>query len=110
MKRIYISGPITGKENFKSCFADAEKELISEGCEVINPARLNDALPQLPYGAYMAACLALLPYASAIYMLKGWEQSEGAKMDFFLGAWSKCSGVLRVAFSSLAATRPDSLK
>lgn len=95
MKRIYISGPITGKENFKSCFADAEKELISEGCEVINPARLNDALPQLPYGAYMAACLALLPYASAIYMLKGWEQSDGAKMELRFAASLKLEIILQ---------------
>ena len=30
----------------------------------------------------MQACLALLPYAGAIYLLQGWEGSAGAQMEW----------------------------
>ena len=79
--RAYISGPIAGVEDFAENFASAEEKLRAEGWDVINPARLNDCVPGLPYGAYMNACLALLPYAGAIYLLQGWEGSAGAQME-----------------------------
>ena len=43
--RIYISGAITGTEDFRERFLKAEKELIAAGHDTVNPARLNDIMP-----------------------------------------------------------------
>lgn len=44
--RIYISGAITGTEDFRERFLEAEKELIAVGHDTVNPARLNDIMPK----------------------------------------------------------------
>ena len=42
MKKVYISGKITGIENeAPELFAKAEKELQSKGFETVNPLTLN---------------------------------------------------------------------
>lgn len=43
--RIYISGAITGTEDFRERFLEVEKELIAMGHDTVNPARLNDIMP-----------------------------------------------------------------
>lgn len=43
--RIYISGAITGTEDFRERFLEAEKGLIAAGHNTVNPARLNDTMP-----------------------------------------------------------------
>lgn len=48
-KRVYISGGITGVDDYESKFEQAEKHLISEGFNVINPAKFNKCLTGLSY-------------------------------------------------------------
>lgn len=38
--RIYISGAITGTEDFRERFLEAEKELIVVGHDTVNPAMM----------------------------------------------------------------------
>ncbi len=80
--RIYISGAITGVDNYKLYFAKAEKELKEQGYEVINPTSFDDLLPQLTYEEYMKLDLCLLDMCEAIYMLKNWKQSFGANREY----------------------------
>lgn len=80
--RIYISGAITGVDNYKEHFAKAEKELKEKGHEVINPTAFDDLLPQLTYEEYMKLDLCLLDMCEAIYMLKNWKQSFGANREY----------------------------
>ena len=79
---VYISGPITGKKDYKNVFMEAEKKLRMGGCEVINPAEIADLFPKsFRHGDYMDIDLALLDKADAILMLPGWVNSTGCCME-----------------------------
>lgn len=80
---IYISGAITkiGVEKAMTRFEDVENGLKDLGYEVINPCRTNSTLPGLDHDGYMVVSMAMLSLCDTIYMLKGWEDSEGAKEE-----------------------------
>lgn len=80
--RIYISGKITNTDDYIKRFEKAEKELIRQGYEVINPARISACLPALEHEEYMRIDFALLEVCDAIYMLKGWGDSKGAREEY----------------------------
>ena len=82
MARIYISGPMTGVENFGIHFERAERELREKGHEVINPAKVELLLPKGTYEEYMKVDMLLLDMCDTIYMLKGWENSCGANREY----------------------------
>lgn len=82
MSIIYIAGPMSGMENFnRTAFAIAARNLDAKGHTVLNPAILPDGLT---YEHYMDIGLAMLRGSDAIYLLEGWEDSEGAKREFNL--------------------------
>lgn len=81
--KIYISGPITNKLDYMKDFDRAERELLSQGHEVINPAKINSFLPKdTTHEQYMNFSFMLLDMADAIYMLSGWRYSSGACMEY----------------------------
>lgn len=81
-KRIYISGKITGTDDYMERFAKAEKYLIMKGYSVLNPAKVNAQMPSdTIYDEYMQIALTMLQMADSIYMLKDWQDSNGAKIE-----------------------------
>ena len=82
MARIYISGPITGVNNFGFNFSEAERKLQEKGHEVINPTKVELLLPKGTYEEYMKVDMLLLDMCDTIYMLKGWEKSCGANREY----------------------------
>ena len=78
---IYISGAITNNPEYKRHFNDAE-DFLSKLDTVINPARVNSNLPtECTHDEYMIVSIAMLSLCDTIYMLRGWEKSEGAKEE-----------------------------
>ena len=79
--RVYISGKITGDENYLKKFADAEIKLRAEGHDVINPCDVSQCFPFLSYDEYMRLDFALVDMADALYMLRDWGESKGANAE-----------------------------
>jgi hypothetical protein len=82
MKRIYISGKITGLpvSEVREKFDAAEQELAAQGYEVVNPLKTA-----IPYGAewetHMTVDILLLTGCDAIYLLSDWLYSRGATLE-----------------------------
>lgn len=81
--RIYISGAITGTNDFAERFNTVEKKLTAAGHMVYNPAHANSFMPEgTTYEDYMKVSFCLLDMAEAIYMIDGWENSRGANREY----------------------------
>ena len=81
MIKIYISGKITGTTDYIQRFEMAEKVLSKY--IVINPAKVNAQLPmETTWKEYMQMSMTMLKMCNAIYMLKGWEDSKGAVLEY----------------------------
>lgn len=89
-KTIYISGKITGTEDYEERFLKAEMELRSRGFNVLNPVKAGKWLernlaPKFPtWVEYMKQDLKSMMVADCIYMLKGYRESKGARLELFL--------------------------
>ena len=80
--RVYISGPMTGDPDYKQKFADADMDLKAKGYDVVNPSRTAATLPgSMTYDEIMRVDLLLLELCDEIYMLKGWKESHGARIE-----------------------------
>ena len=89
-KVIYVSGKITGTSDYAERFSAAEDRLIAEGYEVLNPVREGKRLEHYlelekpTWVQYMKYDIAIMMKADYIYMMSGWNQSKGARLEHFL--------------------------
>ena len=75
--KVYISGAITNDPNYKKKFRRAEKLWEKKGVEVVNPAKNKGE----NYKEYIETGIFQLMNCNTIYMLKGWEDSKGARLE-----------------------------
>ena len=82
MLKAYISGKITGDDNYLNKFKHAEKYLTKLDFTVINPASALILFPKdTKYVDYICNSLRFLDTCDCIYMLKDWRESHGAKIE-----------------------------
>lgn len=80
--KVYISGAITGTDDYMERFKLAEDELKQQGYSVVNPALVNAMLPtDTTYEEYMKMSFCMLEMCESIYLLNGWEKSCGANRE-----------------------------
>lgn len=76
--KIYLSGKITGDSNYRQKFNAMAEELLSYGYVVFNPAILPDGFE---YEDYMDLDLLILSRCDAVFLLRDWKNSPGAKRE-----------------------------
>ncbi|KAA6303163.1 MAG: Chromosomal replication initiator protein DnaA [Candidatus Ordinivivax streblomastigis] len=82
MKKIYISGAITGLpfNEVQAKFAAAEEKMSAEGYEVVSP--LKTGIPyNFPWESHIAMDIVLLIGCEAVYLLSDWNISKGATLE-----------------------------
>ena len=89
--KYFISGAITkhistpkGREEVTDKFIGAEFDLLTSqiATEVFNPIRIVDEYGwEQDWRFYMNICLKILLESDGVMMLKGWEDSRGARIE-----------------------------
>lgn len=78
--KVYISGPMTGLPDYnRAAFFRAAEELKEKGCYV--PVHTAWMIDQLTRADYMRMALQMMLTCDAIYLLRGWENSLGARVE-----------------------------
>lgn len=81
-ERIYLSGPMTGyPDHNKPAFNERAAEWRSEGWEVFNPAEEPEGYTEENRPDYLRADIRALLDCTAIAVLPGWQNSEGATLE-----------------------------
>jgi len=81
-ERIYVAGPMRGYPNLNfDAFNAKTKELRDKGYVVINPVEINPD-QAANYLDCMREDIRAITQCTSIYLLKGWENSEGANAEY----------------------------
>lgn len=80
--KVYISGMITSlkEDQYRKAFKDAADYLRKEGHEPVDPSKLGKP-EQRSWHYYMKKAIPQLCECDAIFMLRGWAGSKGAKLE-----------------------------
>lgn len=88
-KKVYIAGPMSGLPDFNfPAFDRAAEMLKSRGLEPMNPAEIgrrwiaehgNRQPSQGEYNALLIEGRKMLRKCGRVYLLRGWERSNGAR-------------------------------
>ena len=79
MKKIYISGKITGDANYRAKFTEEANRLLSFGYEPVNPAAL--VLTEVSWEDAMKTVLREMLLCEGVSLLPDWVESKGAIIE-----------------------------
>ena len=87
MKKVFISGPMTGLPNYnREEFDKAEEMLLKAGFTVVNPAKFGiDGMTDADIARIDLNALLSCNY---IYQLEGWTYSKGASAEWSIALWA----------------------
>lgn len=87
--KVYLSGPVTGTNDFKwrfeTCEEKVKKKFTCRGNtpEVINPVRIVEQLPSgADYDSIMEICFKVIGMCDAIVMMPDWQGSRGCNQEY----------------------------
>ena len=83
--KIYISGKISGTDltETRKRFAAVAKAMKRLGYEPVNPLE-NGLSEQDTWEVHIIKDIATLLQCKAIYMLQGWQESKGARIEHYI--------------------------
>lgn len=90
--KIYISGKITDTEDYVDRFNEAERQLkeIYPESEIENPVTFGKEVEEQvinpEWKDYMKNCIVHLLDCDAIYLMEGWQNSKGARLEYFIAS------------------------
>ena len=81
---VYISGPISSipYSDAERNFDEGSQTMRDKGFVPVNPMRAVPYNKVFNWFDYLSADIKLMDGCSAIYMLKGWENSPGALVEY----------------------------
>ena len=94
--KIYISGPITDNQSCREDFSRASKLLKEKGYDVVDPMKIcspdrlmfthqrDEAKSRGTWNYYMREAIKDLMKSDSIYMLYGWNDSPGARLEKYI--------------------------
>lgn len=100
--RCYISGPISGRdlEERKQAFKTAQDMLGKAGFEVVNP--MENGLPDDAATAqHMRRDIQMLTECDIIYMMDGWNHSQGCYTEFMVATAIGCGVIFESKMSEV---------
>lgn len=84
--KIYISGPISGKDPTEAnkAFKEAEKIILEHGHVPVNPYDMEKEMEATdkPWVEFMKDDIPMLIYCEAILLLPGWIYSAGCNLEY----------------------------
>lgn len=87
MKKVFISGPMTGLPNYnREAFDEAEELLQNAGFTVVNPAKFG--IDDMTDADIARIDLNALLSCNYIYQLEGWSYSKGASAEWSVSLWA----------------------
>ena len=89
--KIYIAGKISVLQRDEAVgkFEEAKKNLLEKGHSVFVPTVLP-VYEDVTHEDYMRICYAMIDVCDAVYMLKDWRESKGARMELqYASDWRK---------------------
>ena len=97
--KVYISGPISGAIAYPQSFEKASEYLRDLGYDIVDPTTIDppsEDTKGTTWDYYMREGIKRLMDCDRIYMLEGWENSEGARLEQMIALQLRMSCVYEV--------------